>query len=60
MKIGTNVTSLLLAVEKSSSSRTTVPVSVAYKLDLKKSDRIERDFDKVDGGWMATVRKRAE
>ena len=58
--MGTNVISLSLAVEKSSSSRTTVPVSVADKLGLKKGDRIKRDFDKVDGGRMATVRKGAE
>ena len=60
MKIRTNVTSLSLAVEKSSTLRTTVSASVADKLGLKKGDQVKWDFDKVDGEWFATVRKRAE
>ena len=60
MKLGTNATLLSLAIEKSSSLRMAIPVSVADKLGLKNGDRVKWDFGKMSDELIVTVRKSVE
>ena len=53
-----NETVLSLAVSRSNSLRTTVPIHIVRKLDLESSDHIVWDIDKIDGEWVATIRKK--
>lgn len=50
-------TTMSLAVSHSESLRTTVPAYVARKLGIGPKDRVVWDLDKVDSGWIATIRK---
>ncbi len=57
-RMETNQSILSLAVSRSNSLRTTVPIHITQKLNLEKGDVIEWDLDKVEGGrWIATIRK---
>lgn len=55
MRGGESVMSL--AVPHSDSLRTTVPIHITRKLGLGPKDRVVWDLDKVDSGWIATIRK---
>ncbi len=57
MKRDTNETIIALAVSRSESVRTTIPKHIARKLGLEPSVHVVWDLDKVDGEWMATMRK---
>ncbi len=59
-RVRTNESVLSLAVSKSNSLRTTVPIHIIQKLDLKKGDRVVWDMDKVRGRWIATMKKRVD
>ena len=39
------------------SVRTTIPMHIANKMELLVGSTIEWDLDKVDGSWIATIRK---
>ena len=56
-RLKNNETTLSLAVSKSDSLRTTVPIYIIKKLNLKKGDRVEWDIDKVKGRWIATIKR---
>ena len=53
-----NETKLTLAVSRSNSLRTTVPIHIVHKLDLENGDRIVWDIDKIGGEWIAIIRKK--
>ena len=57
-RLETNETVLTLAVSRSSSLRTTVPAHIARKLDMVQGDRVIWDLDKVNGVWLAIIRKK--
>ena len=57
-RLETNETKLTLAVSRSSSLRTTVPMNIVKKLGLNEGDHVTWDIDKIDGRWMATVKKK--
>ena len=57
-RLENNETVMTLAVSRSNSLRTTVPVHITRKLKLAQGDRVVWDFDKVDGKWIATIRKK--
>ena len=59
-RLENNETVLSLAVSRSNSLRTTVPIHIIRKLNLSDGDRVEWDIDKVDGRWMAIVTKKAD
>lgn len=59
-RLATNETKLTLAVSKSDSLRTTVPMNIAKKLGLKEGDHLTWDVDKISGDWIATVKKKKE
>jgi|LDZT01.1.fsa_nt_gi bifunctional DNA-binding transcriptional regulator/antitoxin component of YhaV-PrlF toxin-antitoxin module len=48
-------------VNKASSTheqlRSTIPSSIAEKLGINAGDEIDWDLDKVDGVWIATIKK---
>ena len=46
-----------LSVSNSQSLRKTVPIHMARQLCLEPSSRVKWDMNKVDGKWIATVRK---
>lgn len=50
-------TIVALAVRESKSVRTTIPKHIAKKLELDRGVRLKWDIDKVDGEWMAVIRK---
>ena len=53
-------TVMALAVSKSRSLRTTVPIHVARQLGLEPGSRVKWDMDKVRGRWIATICKAGE
>ena len=57
-RMETNETVLSLAVSRSNSLRTTVPIHIIRKLNLEKGDTVEWDLDKVGKDWIATIRKK--
>lgn len=58
-RLGDNETVLCVAVSKSKSLRTTVPIHIIRKLGLGPRDRVVWDIDKTDNGeWVATIRKK--
>ena len=57
MRRDTNETIIALAVSRSESVRTTIPKHIARKLGLEPSVRVVWDLDKVDGEWVAVVRR---
>lgn len=57
-RLENNETVLSLAVSKSNSLRTTVPIHITKKLGLTKGDHIEWDIDKEDNVWMAKIIKK--
>ena len=57
-KLGSNETIVSLAVSRSSSLRTTVPLHITQKMGLEPGDRLDWDIDKVDDEWIATIRKK--
>lgn len=58
-RLETNETKLTLAVSRSSSLRTTVPMNIVKKLGLSEGDLVTWDMDKVDDKtWIATIRKK--
>ncbi len=59
-RMETNETVLTLAVSRSNSLRTTVPMHIIKKLNLAKGDAVEWDIDKVGGKWIATISKKVE
>ena len=50
-------TALAVAVPGKPSLRTTVPTHIVRKLELSPKDRVFWDIDKIDGVWIATIRK---
>ena len=50
-------TSVSIARKATVSLRTTIPTNITRKLDLTAKDQLEWDLDKVDGVWVATIRK---
>ena len=50
-------TILALAVSRSESIRTTVPIHVARKLGLSQGNRIMWAFTKVGDKWIAVIQK---
>lgn len=48
-------------VNKASSThdqlRSTIPSSIAEKLNIKAGDEIDWDLDKINGVWVATIKK---
>lgn len=56
-RMETNQTVLSLAVSRSSSLRTTVPIHIIQKLDLEKGDKLEWDLDKINNKWIVIIRK---
>ena len=54
-----NETVLSLAVSRSNSLRTTVPIHIVRKLNLEHGDHAVWDIDKIDDEWIATIRKKA-
>ena len=59
-RLETNETKLTLAVSRSNSLRTTVPMNIVKKLGLNEGDHVEWDIDKINGQWMASIRKKRE
>ena len=57
-RLKNNETKLTLAVSRSNSLRTTVPIHIVHKLDLESGDRIVWDIDKIGGEWIAIIRKK--
>lgn len=57
MRIKRGETVLTLAVPHSDSMRTTVPAHVIDQLQLRPKDRVKWTMDKVDGEWIATIRR---
>ena len=53
---GTTV--LQYAVSHSKSLRSTVPTKIIKKLELEQGSHIEWDIDKVNGEWVAVIRKK--
>lgn len=52
------MTSAVAVVSPASMSiKTTVPAPVAMQMDLDHKDRLAWTLDKVNGAWIATVRK---
>ena len=58
MKVGINESVMSLAVSKSNSLRTTVPMHIVQQLGLKVGDRIVWNLDKVDDTWIVNVVKK--
>lgn len=58
-KRDTNETVIALAVQKSESVRTTVPKHIAKKLGLEPGVHVMWDIDKIEGEWVATIKKAA-
>ena len=56
-KLRDGETMMSLAVSRSDSLRTTVPLHIARKLGLRQKDRVVWDLDKVGDEWIATIRK---
>ena len=59
-RIAENETKLHLAVSRSNSLRTTIPIYIINKLGLEKGDSIVWDLDKNDGRWFAVIEKKKE
>ena len=57
MRIKHGETVVTLAVSHSESMRTTVPAHVIDQLQLRPKDRVKWSMDKIDGVWVATIRK---
>ena len=57
-RVGYNVSIMSLAVSKSNSLRTTMPLHIAQKMGLGAGDKITWDLDKVKNTWIATVQKK--
>lgn len=51
------VTAASLARTSSDSLKTTIPTMIAAQLDISPKDRLEWRIDKVEGVWVATIRK---
>ena len=49
---------LSLAVSKSNSLRTTVPIHIINQLNLKKGDTVKWTLDKVNNEWTASIKKK--
>ncbi len=56
-KLQGNETIVALAVRESESVRTTIPKNIARKLELGPGVHLEWDIDKVDGKWVAIIKK---
>ena len=52
-----DTTIMSLAVSRSKSLRTTMPIYVARQLGLEKGSRIKWSFDKIGDEWVAIIRK---
>ena len=57
-KLETNETVLHLAVSRSNSLRTTIPLHIAKKLGLSQGDHLEWDIDKVNNSWIMIIKKK--
>ena len=53
-----NETKVALAVSKSRSLRTTIPIHIAQKMGLSEGDSIKWDLDKISGSWIGTIRRK--
>lgn len=56
-KLVSDETVVALAVRESKSVRTTIPKHIAKKLELDQGVHLKWDIDKIDGEWMAVIRK---
>ena len=57
-RLETNETKLTLAVSRSNSLRTTVPMNIVKKLGLSEGDHVTWDMDKINNEWIAIIRKK--
>ena len=57
-RLETNETKLTLAVSRSSSLRTTIPMNIVKKLGLNEGDRVIWDIDKVEDIWITSLKKK--
>ena len=57
VRLENSETILTLAVSKSNSLRTTIPIHITKKLGLGKGDHVEWDIDKNNDGWIAIIKK---
>ena len=57
-RLGVNESALSLAVSKSRSLRTTVPLHIVDQMELSEGDVVVWRLDKVGGSWIATVKKK--
>lgn len=56
-KLESDETVVALAVRESVSVRSTIPKHVAKKLGLDPGTHLKWDVDKIDGEWVAIIRK---
>ena len=60
-RLADNETVLSLAVSRSNSLRTTVPIHIIRKLGLNPGNHVVWDIDKeTSGEWVATIRKKTD
>lgn len=57
-RTNTNESVLTLAVSKSKSLRTTVPIHIVDLLKLKEKDRLEWTLDKKETEWIVVIKKK--
>lgn len=57
MRIAFGETKVSVAVPNSPSVKTTIPAHVAAQLKLQSKDSVRWELDKVDGVWIAIIRK---
>ena len=57
-RLGVNESALSLAVSKSRSLRTTVPLHIVGQMGLNEKDVVVWKLDKVGDEWIATIRKK--
>lgn len=57
-RLGVNESALSLAVSKSRSLRTTVPIHIVDQMNLNEGDVVVWRLDKVKNEWIATIKKK--
>lgn len=53
-----NITIMSLAVSRSNSLRTTIPIHIARQLELVAGSRVKWSFDKKGDKWVAVIEKK--
>ena len=57
-RLAFNESTLSLAVSKSDSLRTTVPIYIVQKMGLGKGDVVVWDLDKKGNNWIGMIKKK--